>query len=157
HTVLFGFLILFAIVEGCISSWLAARYSSVPSRAWSALRQRTYFLVFVSWWTVLGATIYMLLFLHSPNNGSVMTSVASHGIFLSLTWILWLSGAIAITVTLGGGHNCSSTHLKACWLLDFHCFAWACWIITTILLLVVIWRGISRLRRGDGAGGQLVD
>jgi len=159
HTILFGLLVLLSIIEGSIASWLTARYNSVPARASNGVRERKYFILFASWWTVVGSAIYMLLFLHSASTGSVMTSVASHGIFLFLTWIFWTSGAIAITVALGGGINCSSVDRLVVYCNQLNAlegFAWASWIITTILLFFVILRGVSSLRRGDGARGQLV-
>ncbi|KAF8581604.1 hypothetical protein K439DRAFT_1647847 [Ramaria rubella] len=159
HPILFGTLMFFAIVEGCISAWLTARYLSNPKARFGSVRSKTHFLLFTSWWTAIGSALYILLFLHSASTGSIMTSVASHGIFLTLTWIFWTAGAIAITVLLGGGINCSSVpfQITYCNQLDaLEGFAWASWIITTILLFVVIIRGISSLRRGDGARGQLV-
>lgn len=77
--VLFGLLIFFAIIEGSISAWLTARFQQHPEAATGGVKDRTHFLLFTSWWTTVGATIYMLLFLYSAS-GSVMTSVASHGI-----------------------------------------------------------------------------
>ena len=43
------------------------------------VRDRVRLLVFASWWTVLFALVYGALFLHSAS-GSILTSVASHGI-----------------------------------------------------------------------------
>ncbi|KIJ49644.1 hypothetical protein M422DRAFT_28010 [Sphaerobolus stellatus SS14] len=158
HPISFGLLIVLSIIEGSLAAWLTSRYNNDPDRASSAVRERTDFLLFAAWWTVIGSAVYTGLFLQSAS-GNAMTSVASHGIFLSLTWIFWTAGAIAITVALGGGTNCSKVGHEVIYCNQLNAlegFAWAPWIIVTIMLFFVIIRGISSLRRGDGTRGQLV-
>ncbi|KAF8517666.1 hypothetical protein JB92DRAFT_2809819 [Gautieria morchelliformis] len=156
HPILFGLLLLLAIVEGCISAWLTSKYETNAGAAFSSLRSRTHLLLFTSWWTALGSALFILFFLFAA--GGVLTSVASHGIFLAITWVFWLAGAIAITASLDGGINCSNDRRNVIYCNQLNAllgFAWASWIITTILLFAVLLRGILSLRRGEGARGQL--
>jgi len=88
----------------------------------------------------------------------VTMSVASHFIFLALTWVLWLAAAAAITSNLGGGLNCKTQDFFVyCGQLNaVEGFAWVIWITLTFTLIFVLIRGISAAKRGDGYGGGLV-
>ncbi|KAI5474292.1 MARVEL-like domain protein [Pseudohyphozyma bogoriensis] len=90
--------------------------------------------------------------------GSFLFSIASHAVYLFLTWLFWLAGTAALTHTLGGGLDCSS-------IPDFaHCnqlnsamaFGWIMWILSTFALVVVGVIGGRSARRGDGFGGALI-
>jgi vacuolar-type H+-ATPase subunit I/STV1 len=72
-----GLLIFFAIIELAISAWLTARYHRYGAP--SSLAGRTHFALFTSVWTVVFTFLYGILFWHSAA-GSVLTSIASHGI-----------------------------------------------------------------------------
>ncbi|EJD41511.1 hypothetical protein AURDEDRAFT_153200, partial [Auricularia subglabra TFB-10046 SS5] len=130
HPILFGLIIFLAIVEGSISTWLTVQYNRHPKNVfYGGTRNDSRFLVFTSWWTVLFSAVYAGLFFHS-STGSVLTSVASHLIFLSLTWIFWTAGAAAITAAIHGGNNCSTINfnLPYCNQLNAEMgFAWAVW------------------------------
>ncbi|KAH8120033.1 hypothetical protein DFH11DRAFT_1557913 [Phellopilus nigrolimitatus] len=159
HPVVFGLIVFFAIIEGAIASWLAARYSSHHNFPSTAVRDRNGFLAFTSWWTVLFGICYIGLFLHSASTGSVLTSVGSHGLFLFVTWVFWTAGAASITAALGGGNNCSKIGFTLAYCNQLNAlegFAWVVWIFVTIALLVVLLRGCASTRRGDGLRGQLV-
>ncbi|THH08350.1 hypothetical protein EW145_g2766 [Phellinidium pouzarii] len=159
HPVLFGLIVLFAIIEGSISSWLASRYGRHHNFPSTAVRDRTSFLAFTSWWTVLFGILYIALFLHSASSGSVLTSVGSHGLFLVITWIFWTAGAASITSALGGGNNCSNIDFPLLYCNQLNAeegFAWVVWIFVSLALLVVLFRGCASTRRGDGLRGQLV-
>jgi len=159
HPVIFGLLIVLAIVELAISGFLTSRYNSHHNYPSSGIRDRARYLLFCSIWTIVFSALYMLLFLHSASTGSVMTSVASHLGFLILTWIFWTAGAAAITAGLGGGHNCSTIkyELPYCNQLNaLEGFAWAEWIILTLALFASIGLAVRAMRRGDGYRGQLV-
>ncbi|PAV22073.1 hypothetical protein PNOK_0203000 [Pyrrhoderma noxium] len=158
HPVIFGLIVFFAIIEGAIATWLISRYDKHHNYPSTSVRDRTGFLTFTSWWTVLFGLIYLGAFLHSTS-GSIVTSVGSHGIFLILTWIFWTAGAASITEALGGGNNCSnlSYNLPYCNQLNaLEGFAWVTWIFVTIALVVVLLRGCTASRRGDGLRGPLV-
>ncbi|KZV85400.1 hypothetical protein EXIGLDRAFT_234889 [Exidia glandulosa HHB12029] len=158
HPILFGLIIFLAIVEGSLATWLTVKYNAHHDYPNKSTRDTTRFLVFASWWTVLFSFIFAGLFFHS-STGSVLTSVASHGIFLFLTWIFWTAGAAAITQAIGGGNNCSDIrfNLPYCNQLNAELgFGWAVWLCVTVALIVVIVRAVSAQRRGDGMAGQLV-
>ncbi|TDL28089.1 hypothetical protein BD410DRAFT_343691 [Rickenella mellea] len=177
HPIVFGLIIFFAIIQASLATWLTQRFNQHHNYLSVSVRDRTRFLLFTGWWTVFFSLWYLVLFWHAPSQGSVLTSVGSHGVFLLLTWIFWTAGAASITAALGGGYNCSRIDFSVpyCNQLNalegeyticcsaiinsqiFLGFSWAVWILVTIALIVVIFRGISSSRRGDGFGGQLVD
>lgn len=112
-------------MQGSLATWLTVKYNTHGPSSYMnnvAIRDRTRFLVFTSWWTVLGSIIFAGLFFHS-SSGSILTSVAAHGILsvpaqppvaifcslvrsLILTWIFWTAGAASITQAIGGGVDC---------------------------------------------------
>jgi len=158
HPVIFGLIIFFAIIEGAIATWLIVRFNQHHNTT-NTIHTRTAFLTFVSWWTVFFSLWYFVLFLHAPVGGSVLTSVGSHLLFLFITWVFWTAGAAAITAALGGGNNCSTIDFELVYCNQLNAvegFAWATWIFVTIALVVVMVRGVSANRRGDGMRGGLV-
>ncbi|KDQ14585.1 hypothetical protein BOTBODRAFT_110017 [Botryobasidium botryosum FD-172 SS1] len=157
HPILFGLICFFGIVEGCLATWLAVHFGRHHNWYSIAVRDRTYFITFVSWWTVLFSAFFTILFLHSPT-GSVFTSIGAHLVFLALTWIFWTAAAASITAANGGGFNCTSPQIVYCNQLNaLEGFAWAEWILTTIAFFVVLFLGIRSVRRGSGYRGHLVD
>ncbi|KAJ3526322.1 hypothetical protein NM688_g8276 [Phlebia brevispora] len=163
HPIMFSLIIVFAIIELAISGWLVARFNKHHNYPSISVRDKTRFLLFTSTWTILGCFFYMILFLRSASAvsagpGSALTSVGSHGIFMFMTWVFWLSGAAAITNALGGGVSCGgSNHVTYCGQLNaLEAFAWIDWCFTTFALAIIILRGVASTRRGDGLRGQLV-
>ncbi|KAJ8508626.1 hypothetical protein ONZ45_g9121 [Pleurotus djamor] len=156
HPIVFGLLILFGIIELSISAWLTSRYSARHDYFSLTLRDRVRFTLFTSIWTVVFSIAYLVLFWHSAT-GSILTSVASHLIFLFLSWVFWTAAAASVTEVLGGGINCSNTAVNYCAQLNALLgFAWVEWILVTLAIVVVIIRGVSAARRGDGYRGPLV-
>ncbi|KAF8167163.1 hypothetical protein B0H34DRAFT_2539 [Crassisporium funariophilum] len=157
HPIVFGAIVLFSIIEMCIAAWITARYNSRHDFPNSGVRARVRYLLFVSIWTILFGTIYMIMFLVS-SSGSLLTSVLSHWVFLTITWILWLAAAAAITQTLGGSLDCRiDTKFVYCGQLNaLEGFAWLIWVLLTFLLAFVLYRGIVAARKGDGLRGGLV-
>lgn len=88
-----------------------------------------------------------------------MTSMAAHGIFVFMAWVLWVAAAAAITQSVGGKLNCKTQHeFVYCGHLNaLEAFAWMIWIILTFLLVAIIVRGVIVVRRAEGYGGGLVD
>jgi len=158
HPITFGLLVFFGIIELAISGWLTAKFEAHHNERNATERDRTHFVLFVSCWTVFFSLFYMVLFLHSASTGSVLTSVASHAIFLLLSWIGWVAAAAAVTQLIGGGLNCSKqdTFVYCNQLNAMEGFAWIEAILVTFALIFVLIRGISAARRGDGYRGQLV-
>ncbi|OSX67161.1 hypothetical protein POSPLADRAFT_1072209 [Postia placenta MAD-698-R-SB12] len=156
HPVVFGLLVGFGLIEIAISGWLTGVYNRHHNYLNTSVRDRTHYILFVSAWTVLFGLFYLALFLHSAANGSVATSVLSHGVFLFITWVLWVAAAASITAALGGGLDCNLNYTYCGQLNALEAFAWIEWILITLALIVVIFRGVAATRRGDGLRGQLV-
>lgn len=159
HPVIFGALIVFGIVEVAISGFLVGRYNSRHDYPNTSVRDRSRFLLFCSIWTIFLGAFYLALFQQSPSNGTIMTSVGSHLLFLALTWIFWTAGAASITAALKGGHNCSKLHYDLAYCNQLNAlegFAWVEWIFATLALAVTIALALRAVRRGDGYRGQMV-
>lgn len=111
--------------------------------------------MFVSWWTVVFSAAYLAVFLLAAE--SFLASIASHAIWLFLTWVFWLAGAAALTAALGGGLSCGLTNLAYCGQLNAAIgFAWIEWIVITVLFVFILVLGSSALRRGDRLSAGLV-
>ncbi|EMD32592.1 hypothetical protein CERSUDRAFT_143611 [Gelatoporia subvermispora B] len=157
HPIIFSLIIFFGIIEVAISGWLVGKYNTHHNFPSTSVRDRARFLLFTACWTVFFSIFYLALFFHSASGGSILTSVLSHGVFLFLTWVFWTAGAAAITNALGGGLNCSHTGILYCGQLNaLEAFAWIEFALITLTLFVVLLRGFSATRRGDGLRGQLI-
>ncbi|KAF4612186.1 hypothetical protein D9613_004567 [Agrocybe pediades] len=157
HPILFSLLILFSIIEMCIAAWLTAKYNSNHNFNTSGERARVRYILFASIWTILFGFSYLILFLVAA--GSALASIASHFVFLAITWVVWLAAAAAITQTLGGALNCKTNIVFVyCGQLNaLEGFAWLIWVWVTIMLIVVLVRGITSAKQGDGYRGSLAD
>ncbi|PCH34329.1 hypothetical protein WOLCODRAFT_135646 [Wolfiporia cocos MD-104 SS10] len=156
HPIVFSLMIFFGIIEVAISGWLTGIYNRHYDYLSLSVRDRTRYILFTASWTVFFSLFYLALFWHAAVNGSILTSVLSHGVFLFITWILWVAAAASITAALGGGLDCNLHYMYCGQLNALEAFAWIEWVLVTFALLVVFFRGISANRRGDGFGGQLV-
>ncbi|KAJ7611749.1 hypothetical protein FB45DRAFT_940893 [Roridomyces roridus] len=157
HPITFGLIILFGIIELALSAWLTSKFNQLHNERSMTERDRVRFTLFASTWTVVFSILMSILFFHS-SDGSALTSVLAHIIFLALTWLIWTASAAAVTEMLGGGLNCKHQDLFVyCSQLNaLEAFAWLEWILVTFALVVVLVRGISAARRGDGYRGSLV-
>ncbi|KAH9923683.1 uncharacterized protein B0H18DRAFT_459984 [Fomitopsis serialis] len=156
HPIVFGLIVFFGIIEVAISGWLTGMYNSHHNYLSHSVRDRTRYILFTSCWTVFFSLFYLALFWHSASTGSVATSVMSHGVFLFITWVLWVAAAASITSALNGGLDCN-IHYTYCGQLNaLEAFAWIEWIMITFALVVVFFRGFTASRRGDGLRGQLI-
>ncbi|CDZ97870.1 Marvel domain [Phaffia rhodozyma] len=155
HPILFGLLIVFTIIEGAISTWLVNTYNRHNNYPDGSIRDRSRFICFLSWWTLVFSIIFVALF--QIKKDSILTSVASHGIWLILTWILWLAAAASITDALGGGLNCNEFDGAHCGQLNaLEGFAWVNWILMTVATAVAVALLVRSVRRGDRFTGALV-
>jgi len=156
HPVLLIFIILCAIVEGVITSWVTAMYNDHNNFFSFAERDRIRFLVFTSWWTVVITFCYVMFFLASVP-GSMVTSVASHGTFLFITWVFWLAGAASVTASFAGGFNCALPGPAYCNELNvILAFAWLIWALFTIALFFASYRGFTAVGRGGSFRGPML-
>ncbi|OAX39667.1 hypothetical protein K503DRAFT_739030 [Rhizopogon vinicolor AM-OR11-026] len=156
HTIVFSLIIFFSIIELAISAWLTSRFNAHHNFFSLAERDRTRFLLFTSIWTIVFSSLYIFFFFSLPD--SFLSSVASHILFLFLTWVFWTAGAASITAALGGGLNCNTQSVFVyCGQLNaLEGFAWVIWILVTFAILVVLIRGVVSARRGDGIRGALI-
>ncbi|THU83700.1 hypothetical protein K435DRAFT_423549 [Dendrothele bispora CBS 962.96] len=156
HPITFGLMIIFGIIELALSAWLTSRFNARHDYSSLTERDRVRFVLFACCWTIVLGFFYGILFWHSAS-GSVLTSVASHLLFLILTWIIWTAAAVSVTEMLGGGLNCKTQAIfNYCSQLNaLEAFAWLEWLLTTFALIVVIIRGIKAARGGDGYRGSL--
>ncbi|KAG2153592.1 uncharacterized protein EDB93DRAFT_1135642 [Suillus bovinus] len=156
HPIVFALIIFFCIIELAISAWLTSRFNTYYNYFSLSERDSTRFLLFASIWTIVLSGAYMFFFFSMPD--SPMSSVASHLVFLLLTWIFWTAGAASITAALGGGLNCNTQNVFVyCGQLNaLEGFAWIIWLIVTFAIFVVLIRGILAARRGDGMRGALI-
>ncbi|KAJ7119002.1 hypothetical protein C8R44DRAFT_832175 [Mycena epipterygia] len=157
HPITFGLIILFGLIELSLSAWLTSKFNALHNERTLSERDRVRFALFSSTWTVLFSSLMLVLFWHS-SDGSVLTSVLSHLVFLGFTWIMWTAAAAAVTEMLGGGLNCQTqdAYVYCNQLNALEGFAWVEWLLITFAIIVVLVRGIAAARRGDGYRGSLV-
>ncbi|KAJ7491028.1 hypothetical protein FB451DRAFT_1124642 [Mycena latifolia] len=157
HPITFGLIILFGVFELALSAWLTSRFNMLHNERSPSERDRVRFALFTSTWTIFFSGLILILFWHSAD-GSVLTSVLSHLVFLGFTWIMWTATAAAVTEMLGGGLNCKSqdVYVYCNQLNALEAFAWVEWLLITFAVIFVLVRGIIAARRGDGYGGALI-
>ncbi|KAJ7700795.1 hypothetical protein B0H17DRAFT_976866 [Mycena rosella] len=157
HPITFGLMILFGLFELALSAWLTSRFNMLHNERTTSERDRVRFALFTSTWTIFFSGLMVALFWHSAD-GSVLTSVLSHLVFLGFTWILWTATAAAVTEMLGGGLNCKTqdVYVYCNQLNALEAFAWVEWLLVTFAIIFVLVRGIAAARRGDGYRGGLV-
>jgi len=155
HPFVFGFITLVSLIELIITAILVHDDNSNGGLYSHTIRDRERFLLFTSLWTILFSIFYIVGFLKA--SGSFLLSIASHGIWLFITWVVLLAGAAAITDTLGGSATCGRFGLPHCHQLTAtEAFAWINWILLTFAFFIVVFTGARSMRSGDGFGGPLV-
>ena len=111
------------LLQLSISAWLTARYHDHRNYLSTTERDRVHFLLFCSIWTTFLSPIFPVLLI--LERVQIMAGIAAHAILcvisailrpvipliaiscsLFLSWVFWLSGAAAITESLGGGLDC---------------------------------------------------
>ncbi|GAA5839506.1 hypothetical protein JCM11251_002743 [Rhodosporidiobolus azoricus] len=150
HVVTFGLLVFFSLIEWAIAASLIQDFSSEFPRS-NSVRDKVCFLLFVGLWTFVFSFVYIFGFLKATT--SFAFSIASHAVWIFITWVFWLAGAAAITAALGTNWN--RGHEDTLYALE--AFAWINWIIITIMLFVVLFTGWRSARGGNGFGGAMVD
>ncbi|CAK9780724.1 unnamed protein product [Cutaneotrichosporon oleaginosum] len=133
---------VFAVVEGCITAYLVARNND-------SFRDRTKFLLFASWWTVVFNVTYIVLFYEAA--GSWVSSVLSNLVYVCVTWIFWLCGAAAFTQAIGGGERCNkdTTLLHCGQNVATEAFAWIQFILFAFFFAGMCLIAGTTTRRGD--------
>jgi len=156
HPIVFGAIVVISIIEMSISAWITAKYDTLYNFPTFDLQARVRYILFASVWTVLFSSAYLALFITMA--GNVIASIASHFVFLLLTWIFWLAAASSLTQSLGGALNCHiQTYFYCVHLNALEGFAWVIWAVLTLTLLIVLIRGIIGARRGEGVAAPMVE
>ncbi|KAG8812642.1 hypothetical protein FRC19_003010, partial [Serendipita sp. 401] len=109
---LFNILIILSIVNACITTWVSVALKISGVLGLDSLRRFLYFLVFTSWWTLVGSVYFLLAFLYDRSirdeNGTFTStrfgSLNAHLVWLLVTCPLWLLGASLSAA--GVAHNC---------------------------------------------------
>jgi len=156
HPVVFGAIVLLSIIEMSIAAWITAQYNAhhnFPNASFQALVR---YILFASLWTILLSSVYLALFFFMA--GHMFSSIASHFVFLSLTWIFWLAAAAALTQAIGGTLDCHITGFAYCGQLNaLEGFAWIVLVLLTFTLVFVLVRGIMGARRGEPVTAPMVE
>jgi len=105
YFIFFGVIVVIAVIELAISAWLTARYASRHNFLSTTERDRVHFLLFCSVWSTVLSPIFPVLL--TQELALFVTGIAAHTIFVFISWVFWLSGAAAITASLGGGLDCN--------------------------------------------------
>ncbi|KAH6910983.1 hypothetical protein BKA70DRAFT_1269088 [Coprinopsis sp. MPI-PUGE-AT-0042] len=158
HPILFGSIVLFSIIQLCLTAWLTARYNDRHDYPFPAVQTRIRYILFCSVWTAIAGTGFLVMFWVMAGS-SIMTSVAAHFILCPICHLDFLGRRSAsITQTLGGGLSCSQQDIwPYCGQLNaVEGFSWLIWILVTFTLVMVIIRGIAASRAGSGYGSSLV-
>ncbi|GAA95061.1 uncharacterized protein L969DRAFT_95964 [Mixia osmundae IAM 14324] len=149
HPALFATIVFFSLIEIGISGALVGDYNRDGGK--TSLKTATRFLLFASLWTFIFGIFYIFGFLRMA--GNVLFSIASHGIWVFVTFIFWLAGAAALAQQLRTNPNFPhETTLRAC-----EAFAWMNAIILAGLLVLIGLSGMKSSRDGNGFGGSLAE
>ncbi|KAI0307662.1 hypothetical protein B0F90DRAFT_1807119 [Multifurca ochricompacta] len=144
----------FFILQLAISAWLTGRYNSRHNFLSTTERDRVRFLLFCSIWTTFLSPIFPAVLLLGWVK--VLSSVAAHVIFMFLSWVFWLSGAAAITDSLGGGLDCDLGFVYCGQLNALEAFAWIEWVVLTLGFVFVMVIAVRATQQGEGYRGPFV-
>jgi len=148
YFIFFVVIVVIAIIELAISAWLTARYASRHDFLSTTERDRVHFLLFCSIWTTVLSPIFPIL--STQELAPFVTGIAAHVIFLFLSWVFWLSGAAAITASLGGGLDCNFHFIFCGQLNALEAFAWLEWVVLTVGFIYILVIAVRAKQRGEG-------
>ncbi|GAA5986807.1 hypothetical protein JCM10908_000905 [Rhodotorula pacifica] len=155
HIVTFSLLALFSLIEWIIAAAVVSYYNRDNNYPSNSIRDRTRFLLFVGLWTFVFSIVYIAGFITAATN--FLFSIASHAVWLFVTWVFWLAGTASLASALGGSLDCGSYNGPHCNQLNaLEAFGWINWIIVTFMLVFAIWIGARSARGGNGFGGAVV-
>jgi len=154
YFIFFGVIVVIAVIELAISAWLTARYGSHRNFLSITERDRVHFLLFCSIWTTVLSPIFPVLLVQEL--ALLTTGIAAHAIFLFLSWVFWLSGAAALTASLGGGLDCNFGFIYCSQLNALEAFAWLECVVLTVGFIYVLVIAVRAQQRGEGYNGALL-
>ncbi|WFD39383.1 uncharacterized protein MJAP1_002358 [Malassezia japonica] len=150
HPIAFGIFALLAFIVAVISSAVVASFNSNEQPKDNLVRDSTRFLIFAGWWGFLFSIVYIGLFLSGI--GGFLSSIASHAVFIILTWIFWLAGSAALSSAVGNA-DCSNpaSGIPQCSALRAICaFGWIGWLELTFMLAVIGYLAFKAFNGGRG-------
>ncbi|KAG7571536.1 hypothetical protein FFLO_00552 [Filobasidium floriforme] len=152
HPVIFGLVALFSLIEMCITAYLTSRYNAngYPSGHFTGTIR---FGLFVSIWTLFFSIAYLAIFLTGVQN--FMSSIASHGVWLFITWVFWLAYAASTAAMLQGPGRCGGDISHCTQNVAAEAFAWMNWILLTFAFIAVVLLGVRSMRKGERISGPL--
>ncbi|BGP54705.1 hypothetical protein JCM8202_003212 [Rhodotorula sphaerocarpa] len=155
HIISFSLLTVFSCIAWIIAAALVSYWNGSSSYPSGSEGVRIRFLLFVGLWTFIFSLVYIVGFLVAAS--SFIFSIASHVVFLFITWVFWLSGTAAFASSLGGSLDCSYYTGPYCTQQNaLEAFGWICFILTTFMLVGAIMVGAKSARSGNGFGGSLI-
>ncbi|GAA5952618.1 hypothetical protein JCM8115_003652 [Rhodotorula mucilaginosa] len=155
HVITFSLLALFSLIEWIIAAALVSYYNKDHNYPSNSVRDRVRFLLFAGLWTFVFSFVYIAGFLTAATN--FLFSIASHVVWLFVTWVFQLAGTAALSSALGGSLDCSFYNGPHCSQLNaLEAFGWICWILLTFMLAFAVWIGARSARSGNGFGGAVV-
>ncbi|KAK0236146.1 hypothetical protein EDD85DRAFT_839516 [Armillaria nabsnona] len=92
----YAFMVITALAEVATSSWLLVQYHIHDNYPNFLTRTGTIILLSSACWTCLTAGLFTLIFLHPTYRTHPVSSVGSQGLWLLMTWMLWISGAAVV-------------------------------------------------------------
>ncbi|WFC96485.1 hypothetical protein MBRA1_003143 [Malassezia brasiliensis] len=150
HPIAFGIFTVFALIVAIIASAVVADFNSNGQPSSKLVRDSTRFMVFAGWWGFLFSLVYIGLFLSGI--GGFLSSIASHAVFIFLTWVFWLAGSAALSTKVGSA-DCSADDngIPDCSALRAICaFGWIGWIELTCMLGVICYLAYKAFSGGRG-------
>ncbi|WFD00974.1 hypothetical protein MYAM1_003733 [Malassezia yamatoensis] len=150
HPIAFGVFAFLALIVAIIASAVVADFNSNGQPARKLARDSTRFLVFAGWWGFLFSLVYIGLFLSGI--GGFLSSIASHAVFIFITWVFWLAGAAALSSAVSNADCSTSTSgLRDCSALRAICaFSWIGWLELTCMLGVICYLAYKAFSGGRG-------
>ncbi|WFD25020.1 hypothetical protein MEQU1_003730 [Malassezia equina] len=157
HPIAFALFIVISLILAIIASAVVADLNHNGNQNVTHLiRDSARFMVFTGWWSVLFGVIFLVLFI--TGIGGVFSSIASHGVFILLTWIFWLCGTAALSNAVGNKQCVDSgeNFIRDCDALKaIVAFGWIGWVELTLLLGVILYLGMKAFRGGRGVQDSL--
>lgn len=167
HPIAFAIFIVFSLILAIISSAVVANLNHHGNDVSNLIRDSSRFMVFTGWWSFLFGAIFVRiprltiqLALFVTGIGGVFSSIASHGIFILITWIFWLCGSAALSNAVGNA-QCTNDEQADNFIRDCDAlkaivaFGWIGWVELTLLLGVILFLGAKAFRGGRGVHDSL--
>ncbi|WFD21157.1 hypothetical protein MCAP1_003416 [Malassezia caprae] len=158
HPIAFAIFIVLSLILAIIASAVVANLNHHGNDVTNLVRDSARFMVFTGWWSVLLGAVFLALFV--TGIGGVFSSIASHGIFILLTWIFWLCGSAALSNAVGNS-QCTNDENADNFIRDCDAlkaivaFGWIGWVELTLLLGVILFLAAKAFRGGRGVQDSL--